>query len=759
MIAEPGKGLSKEDIERLIANEITAGIQYVYGPDNIAADRDRNYDYYRGIMNDLPAANGRSKVTDRTVASYIDLMLPSLLRIFTAGRNIAEYVSPKDELDQVVRVVTQYINDVVFRKDNRGELMLLDWAKDGLIQKLGTVKIWWEDRNEISDQIHENIPHHQLPAFAAQVQSKGADIVEHSADVQQTPQGPMPVHAVKVRTKVNKSKVCIDVIPPEEYVISRDARNDDDAIMQCHRTFMMVGDLIAMGFDADTVNALPSYSDPYPNRTTKYNQDAYGTITRAQSPDAMLRKVTVNQGIVRCDADGNGIREWYFFAGGADASLKLLDLQPYKAQIFFANFSPQPMPHTVYGRCPADDLSELQKIETVLTRQANDNVFLSNTPQREVVMDWIVKPDQLMNMAPGAPVLVKQPNAIREIAVPFVADKALQMLQYYEGQAELRTGVGRQTAGLNPDALQNQSATANMNMYTAMQGRLEMIARIWAQGGMRKLFRGVLKCIIEYQDFARAIQVDGSPVQADPRQWAGLEDLEVNINTGLGTGNRERDLAVLMQIGAQQKEALDLLGPNNPIVTFKQYVKTLQLQAESAGVAFPEKFFTDPGDWQPPPPQPPQPSPDTVVLAQTEQAKTQQKAQSDQAEIDLKREIAVAEIASNERTVRENNYWNAMLKAEQLGIEKHSLVIEAAKVDASMIRKDMEAGAKAPSPTINIRSDAKDGIESALGKVQGIADSVSKSHEALLGAVTKLSQPRKLIKDPKTGEKMSVVVG
>lgn len=701
MLAEPGKGLDTEQIQRLISNELVAGLQYVYGPDNVAAERDKNYDYYRGIMNDLPFAKGRSGVTDRTVSSYIGLMKPSLLRIFTAGRNIAEYVSPKQELEPLVRSITRYVNDVVFRKDNRGELLLGDWADDSLIQKMGTVKGWWEEKTETEDKILDGIPDNQLVQLHQETQARGDDIIEHSASPGPMVQGPMgPVqtqlHSVKIRTKKNVSKLCIDVIPPEEYVISRDARNDDDAIMQCHRTPMMVGDLISMGFDLDTINQLPTYTDHYPNKTAKYNQDYTGQVNRDNAADPMLRKVTVMQGIVRCDSDGTGIKEHYFFAAGSDSAPQLLDLQPYKYQVFFANFCPQPSPHTVYGRCPADDLSELQKINTVLIRQTNDNIFLSNTPQREVVMDWIVKPDQLMNMAPGAPILVKQPGAIREISVPFVADKALALMQYYDSQAEIRTGVSRQTAGLDPDALQNQSATAASLQYSAMQGRLEMMARIWAQGGMRKLFRCILRCLINYQDFARAVQIDDSPQQVNPADWQGLEDLEVNINTGLGTGNRERDAAALSRIAAAQKEVLTQLGPDNPVVSPKQMVRTLQLQAEAEGINYPEKFFTDPGDWKPSPPPPPQPTPDSVLLAKTEDKKTAQKAQSDAADNDLKREIAIATIASNERAARENNYWNAMLKAEQLGIEKHSLIIEAAKVDASMVANDMKQANRKP---------------------------------------------------------------
>ena len=143
MQIEPGKPLTEEDIEKLRSAEMVAGLESGYGADNIAAERDRNYDYYRGVMNDLPAPVGRSRVIEPTSANYIALMKPSWLRIFTSGRNVAEYVSPKPDLQRVVRLVTRFINDVVFRKDNRGELLLSDWAEDALVQKLGLCMYWW----------------------------------------------------------------------------------------------------------------------------------------------------------------------------------------------------------------------------------------------------------------------------------------------------------------------------------------------------------------------------------------------------------------------------------------------------------------------------------------------------------------------------------------------------------------------------------------------------------------------------------------
>lgn len=324
----------------------------------------------------------------------------------------------------------------------------------------------------------------------------------------------------------------------------------------------------------------------------------------------------------------------------------------------------------------------------------NDNLFLSNTPQREVVMDWIVKPDQLMNLAPGAPVLVKQPGAIREISIPFVADKALAAMQYYDGQAELTTGVGRASAGLDPGALANQSATAAANQYSAMLGRIEMIARIWAHGGMRKLFRGVFRCVKAYQDFARVVQIEGQERNVDPRLWDGLDDLDVNINTGLGTGTRERDFAMLGAIEAAQKEMLEKLGPN-PIVDFAKLVRTMQLKAEAAGIAYPENFFADPGAWTgpppPAPPSPPRPSPDTLVLADVEHAKIAAKARGDAEDLAFRRAQAISKIASDERIAREKTYWQTTLDAEKLGIDRAKVALEAAKVDGATIARDFGA--------------------------------------------------------------------
>lgn len=694
MTSDLGAGMDDTQVERLISTETVAGLDYVYGIDQIQADRDRNYDYARGIMNDLPSPPGRSSVVIPVIANYIGLLKPNLLRIFTAGRNIVEYASPKPELKDGVRLITRFVNDIVFRKDNRGELLLNDWADDALIQKVGVVMYWWEDSKVAKDVVVENIPDMSLPIVLGEIQQQGAEIVEAGSNtvdsIDPMTQQPMQSmnHSLKVRTWENTSKCRIECIPPEEFVISRDARTIEDAVLVGHRAGVMVGELIAQGYDPEVVKRLPNWTPPYID-SQKYNQNLNNDPSRDNSADPMLKKVAVIRGILRCDRDGTGIKEWYVVAGGEAASPKLLEMAPYNNQLGFADFCPEPLPHTVFGRCPADRLASVQKVTTVLTRQYLDALYLGLSPQREVVMDWIVKPDQLLNMSPAAPVMVKQPGAIREIKVPDVGADALQGIGYFDSQAEITSGVSRMSAGLDPEVLQNQSATASANQQSASLGRVEMMARIWAHGGMRKLFRGVFLCLKAYQDFARVVTIDGAPQTINPAIFRELDDVDVNVNTGLGTGNRDRDFALLGNIASMQQEVLKQFGPDNPIVGLDKITRTLQLICESAGISYPENFFGDAKTkdgqpWMPPPPAPPQPSPDTVMNAQTLEKIEMAKIESDERK-------KIADIASRERVDMYKINVEAALKAEQIGVDKASVLVDAAKADADQVARDMTA--------------------------------------------------------------------
>lgn len=657
------KGMSEDDFKGLIGAEIRDALTYI--DSDVAPRRQINYQYYMGEMPDVPSVDGRSSVVVRVLADYIGFILPSLLRTMIAGKKVIEYIAKGVQDEAPAKQATDFVNETVLRLDNHIENTCYGWGFDGLVNKVGILKVWWEEEHDTEDfnvQVPDD-PHLLGLTMAVQeAQSQGLEIVGYAP----APQG--GAHQLQLRKTTDKSHVKFDVIPPEEFVISRDARTLETSRLQSHRSYKYVGDLIAEGFDRDQVMRLPTYQDSIAtNSEAQTRQPGVVMYATPQSGDPMLKKVAVHEGTILCNKDGTGLKRWYFVAGGWASQIEVLECKPFEDEFYFCDFCPQPVPHLFFGNCPADDLLPIQRIQTVLARQVQDSAYLSLAPQREVVVNNIVggRIEYVQNMSPGAIIPVTAVGAVNNIEVPFVGEQVLPLMEYWDNQAQNRTGTSRNQVGLDPEVLQNQSATAAALQDSASKLKLETVARIWAAGGMRKLGRAILRILKRRQDFARMVKMNGVETPVDPRAWAELEDWDVAVNTGLGTGNREKDVAVMAQLVAKQEEILLKLGPSNPLVSVPQYAQALNDLAELSGVHTPSKYFnTLPPNWQPPP-QPPKPDPKVQVAqiqagATIEAANIKAGAQNNQAQIDNMISFLLG--------IREQNI-EAHLKATEIAVD------------------------------------------------------------------------------------------
>ena len=707
---EVNKGLTEDQLKQLLSNEISDAMTYIQGSEFIADDRETAYEYYRGIMDDLPSPAGRSRVTDRAVSTYINMMLPSLMRVFTAGKNIAVYEPVGEEDSKIAELITRYVNDCVFRKDNQGEALIRDWAWNALVGKVGVVKAYYEEKYETEEESFEGLNDFEFADIVMKSEQNNLiEITNHTAQkaIVNGVEGE-GLHDITITKTINKSTVKLENIEWEEFVISRDAKNLEDAVLKSHRTFTRAGDLIEMGYDEDIVSHLPTYNERV--YQSQAFDDYYRDRNRADSPDPMLREVLVHEGIIKCDYDGTGVKEWYFVAGGSDNVVEILKMEPYECQIVFADFCPEPIPNVFFGRCPADNLVEIQRVNTVITRMMLDSGYLSLTPQREVVFENLVNPEQLTNLAPAAPVYVTKAGSVREINVPFVGQQALSMLNHFEQQAEARTGISKASMGLDPDVLSNQSATASNIAYSASLGKVEMIARMWADGGMRKLFKGILKMLIKYQNYTRIYRMDGEAVQIDPRQWEAFSDMDVNITTGLGTGNRERDMAMLNMIVGKQEAILSQYGKNSPLVDWNKYSRALQDLAEASGLKNPELYFGEIPQGYQPPQEPPS----------AEQMEAQRKMQKDQQDFQVDMmglQLKARELALKEAEVQ----ISAGQSMSPADIQKLQLQYEKMLIEAELKRQKIMMEAKAKQEELAIEATLeKYAIDKKARSGQGI---------------------------------------
>lgn len=612
---------------------------------------------------------GRSSIVTGEVAEVVDGALPQLLRVFTQSDEMVRFEPRGAGDEEKAKQATEYVNWVL-NHDNSGVILFHNWFKDALLQKNGIVKVYWDEQTDVTKEKYENLNEEELTMLMSDqevevVSQDMEEVMPASIDPMTGMQIPAVFsYSVKLKRTKKNGKVIVENVPPEEFLISKKARTIADAPFVAHRKLTTRSELVAMGFDKDTVDNLPSYSD------LTYSEERVARYDRGEMPDEQasldkaMQDVEVYECYIKTDYDDDGIAELrkVTYAGSEILDNEEVDFVP------FCSICPIPMPHKFFGHSFADRATDLQLIKSTVTRQILDNLYLTNNSRMGVV-EGQVNLDDMLTVTAGGVVRIKNPNAIVPLSVPATAAQSFPMLQYLDQVQSKRTGVNDAQQGLDPSILQNTTATAVAAMQSAAAGKIEMVARVFAETGVKDLFEKILALLCKYQDKARIIRLRGKYVSIDPREW--VNGFDISINVGLGTGNKQEQMAMVAMVLQKQEQILGTQGFNNPLVTLTQYRETLGRFIEAAGYKDSSEFFKE----IPPEleqaianPQPQQAPVDPAVQAymaqaqaqmQIDQAKAQQqmaldqqKAESDmqlamakaQAEIQLKREKAQADL-------------------------------------------------------------------------------------------------------------------
>lgn len=682
-------------VKAILENEIDDAIGYLESDTTDERTKALNYYLRNPLGNEI---EGRSQIVTGEVAEAIDGALPQLMRVFTTADDVVSFEpkSPGDE--QFAKQATEYVNWVFYRQ-NHGFLILHNWFKDALLQKTGVVKAYWNDETDIIKEKYKNLTDDELVLLFADGQM---EVLEQETIESMDEMGMViRSHNVKVQKKVGEGNVVIENVPPEEFLMSKNGRTVQDTPFCAHRRMMTRSELVAMGFDKDIVDSLPS------GDRLQYSQERLARYDRSEMPDDTqsidfsMQEVEVYECYIRIDEDEDGIAELrrIVYAGNEILEDEECDYIP------FHSICPIPIPHKFYGQSLADRTIDLQLIKTTITRQMLDNLYLTNNA-RVTVVDGQANLDDLLTSTPGGIIRVKNPNAVNQLSVTNVAAQAFPMLEYLDSVQAKRTGVSDAQQGLNPDILSNVTAAAVAAMQGAAAGKLELMARIFAETGVKSLMQGILHLLCKYQDKPRVVRLRGQYVQFDPRQWSNQYD--VSINVGLGTGSRQEQLAMLNMIMQKQETILQGYGPANPLVSVGQYRETLGRLIEAAGFKDTDSFF------KPVPPevdqmlsqpqqQQQQPDP-AIILAQVEQQKAQLKAQSDaqrlqadiqveSAKLQAEREQAIADIAIQQAKLeleREKNAVKLQLEQAKLLSENAIMQRETALAERQQLISELE---------------------------------------------------------------------
>ncbi len=675
--------MSQEKLKAIIESEIDNSIGFLE-TETTQQRTDAINAYLRNPYGN--EVEGKSQIVTGEVAEAVDGSLPSLVRIFSSSDEVVRFDprGPKDEAG--AKQATEYVN-WVFMRDNAGVIILHDWFKDALLQKVGVVKAYWEDKEDVTKEKYRDLSDDEL---AMLLSDETMEVVEKEVveNEMKDPAGnPVldqlgrPVmytsNSVTVQKKKKSGNVVVENIPPEEFLISKKAkRSPADSPFVAHRRLMTRSDLIAMGFDKDIVEGLATSDSLTFSAEYLARHDNGENPDDAQSLDDSMQTIEVFECYVRADVDGDGIAELrqVFYASNEILSDEETDYVP------FHSICPIPTPHKFFGESMADRTMDIQLIKTTITRQILDNLYLTNNA-RVTAVDGQVNLDDLLTSTAGGVVRVKSPGAVQQLTVQSMAGQAFPMLSYLDSIQQKRTGVTEASQGLDPSILQNVTAAAVASMQQSSAGKIEMIARIFAETGVKSLFKGILHLLCKYQDKARIVRMRGQYVQFDPREWSNQYDVDINV--GLGAGNRQEQMAMLNMVLAKQEQVLGQMGPANPLVSMGQYRNTLGRMVEAAGFKDSAEFYksiTPEQDQQlsaPPPQQQPQMPPEVQAYMAKTQADIQAQQMKAQADIQLAQQKAAAEIQLMREKEAAKLQFEREKSAAELALKQEEFLAEA----------------------------------------------------------------------------------
>ncbi|HEY8026265.1 MAG TPA: hypothetical protein VIF60_16995, partial [Burkholderiaceae bacterium] len=717
-------GLTDDQLKAITDAEMRQSVGY-WGGKLEEMRRKNEYYFLGLAKGDLapPEIEGRSTVVDTTVRNTVLGMMAPLVKTFCGSENVVEF-QPTAEGDVAkAQQATDYLNYLLHKK-NAGYSIIATWIQDALVQKNGIVKVWWDnsivetreqyngqtavdlaillddeeiepiEKKEYPDPEAARQKEQMLQQMAGQLQQLEQAAIQQPGqppmpDTPGTPQGqgqpaqpspaeqqfqqalqhyqqfqaqpPVMLYDITVKRRKSGGRLRIENVPPEEFLISRKAKNIVDAPFCGHRVSRTISDLKAMGYrNVDAISSDDSNAALNAESIERIGFDDADPYTHGEesSLDPSQRRVWLTECYLKADVDGDGIAEWRKVVRAGD---QILDNEECDGPPFVA-LCPIPLPHRFFGLCPADLALEPQRIQTSLLRAQLDNVYLQ-VNGRYFAVENQVNLDDLLTSRPGGVVRVKSPGAVGRLDQG-VADTggAMALLQWFENFTEEATGWTRQSQGGNGLQL-NQTATQSNIVTNRADSRVEIISRQFAETGFTDLFKLMLKLVCQNQSQADVMKLGDRWVNVDPREWTNQFDLTINV--GLGTGNKDQLVQHLMMLSQFQGHCLQL-GVAVPENVYQLAAKL----TNALGFKNAKLFFTDPSAPPDPNAPPPAPKPDPEIAKmqaqmQATQQQLQQKAQLDQQTEQMRQQFESAKLQLQMKSDEQKAQFDMMIAQKQ----------------------------------------------------------------------------------------------
>lgn len=624
--------------------------------------------YFGNKSGDFAANENQSSVVSTDIQDVVEADMPSLARVFLGSGEIIKF-EPNTENETEVKEAeekTKYI-DWVVRNQPESFQLIHNWMKDAEIQKSGVVKYFIDEKKEVEEVEYEGLSPIEIEEVSESLRGAKVDRVKVEVS-EQLENEAENTFDIKFRVTRETRKITIINVPPESFLITKNATSKNDASIVGDVVRKSRGELLAEGFPRDLIDTLPMVHDNDRRQSEIKSvrfKDQGGSISDNSTSlaDWANEEVEISDIYCRVDYDGDGIAERRHIMKSGNTILvnECFNHVPY------AMLSAILMPHKAIGRSRAEITYPTQLKKTALERGMMDNIYMVNNPRNVVHGDvdlddmLTVRSNGIVRLETDSDIIPRE--AVFPLQVPYIGDKALQTIQYVDQSRAQTTGSLLASQGLDADKINKETATRFNGISDASDAKIELIARNYAETGFRDLYEGIAWLASRYQNTEQEFRVLGKAMTVKPSGWK--YDHHIQTSVGLGAGNNEKLVESLQGIYAIQSQEM---AQGSPLVDNKDKYNTLRRIVDGLGLPSAQEFFNDPEE------------PAQLLMAQNEQLnqmvlQMQQQMQLMQQQLD--NPLAEAEMVKREGDI---------------AIAQGKLALESAKLQEQQRQFNISAG-------------------------------------------------------------------
>jgi hypothetical protein len=674
MAKKPNR-LSNEDVFAKVRQKSQDAVGWAQS--KLSTERERVTKYLNG---EWPKRNseGSSTYISGDVYDSVEMQRCQLLEVFAGGDHIAQFDPDNDMSVSDCRVATEYASYIIFRK-NEGYNIFSSTIYDGLTARAGVVKVYWDEHYEYEEQTFDGLDEMSAMGLASR------DDV-HEFDGTQDETGGYNGALI---IKKDVSKVCIENVAPEEFLIEPLARSISAATYCGHRTPKTRAELIDMGYERKLVMGLPSdeakdlqFSPEVLARTNPTRQsETYDNPLQTDTEYLVFYESFVRLKI----EEDKGVRLYKVCHAGD----KLLCDPEEVDKAPFLSYVPLPVPHTFFGNNFAQRVIPVQNARTVLFRGVLDHTATTTNPRYAVVNGGLMNPRELLENRLGGIVNVRRADSVAPLLSQPLNPYIFQTLQLLTDNNEKSTGISALSQGLNKDAISTQNSKGLVdNVMKASGQRGKIMARNFAYNFLVPLMLEVIRLAILHVKQPEFIEVAGAPLQCNVQSWTERKTCTVSQHLGYGDKDQAAaDLTNGYELMSKDPALQNMFGGPQKYSMLKDVAKL--------------KGFTNFQSYLNPNAPPPQPDP----------LKTQ--------ELQIKDKSATANLVQAQGAQQKEQRLGALDVSKQHQAQQ-KIVLDAMNHDRTHDRQDAEATARilTADQELALQKDMADKDRAAAAKIK-----------------------------------------